>query len=114
MDRHPQFTLATLASGVSAVIPVWAQFARMAAERDCQNRIAPPRNPYTVHLSKLKSGLCAISHEIGHIKKGRSKSRIQAAPCTSTPRKAVSADISIIGKLANSRLCGLFEKMVRA
>ena len=83
MDRRQLLTLVTLASGVSAVSPVWAQFDlgkmldagkdlaksesltddevkaafdQMAAESDRQNRIAPSGNPYATRLNKLTAG----------------------------------------------------------
>ncbi len=185
MDRRKLLTLVTLASGVSAVSPVWAQFDlgkmldagkdlaksesltdaevkaafdQMAAESDRQNRIAPAGNPYAARLSKLTSGLgtydglkmnfkvyltpdinafamangtirvysglmdkftddevrYVIGHEIGHVKKGHSKARIQAALRTSALRNAVSASNSRAGTIANSQLGDLFEKVVRA
>ncbi len=45
-----------------------------------------------------------IGHEIGHVKKGHSKARIQAAL-----RNAVSASNSRAGAIANSQLGDLFE-----
>jgi metalloprotease len=185
MDRRQLLTLATLASGVSAVSPVWAQFDlgkmleagkdlgksesltdaevssyfdQMAEESDRQNKIAPPGSPYAARLTKLTSGLgtydglkmnfkvyltpeinafamangtirvysglmdkftddevrYVIGHEIGHVKHGHSKARIQAALRTSALRNAVSASNSRAGTLASSQLGDLFEKVVRA
>jgi len=175
MDRRQLLTLATLASGVSAVSPVWAQFDlgkmldagkdltksesltdaevssyfdQMAQESDRQNKIAPAGNPYASRLNKLTSGLgtydglkmnfkvyltpeinafamangtirvysglmdkftddevrYVIGHEIGHVKHGHSKARIQAALRTSALRNAVSASNSRAGALASSQL----------
>lgn len=185
MDRRQLLTLVTLASGVSAVSPVWAQFDlgkmldagkdlaksesltddevkaafdQMAAESDRQNRIAPAGNPYATRLNKLTAGLgtydglkmnfkvyltpdinafamangtirvysglmdkftddevrYVIGHEIGHVKKGHSKARIQAALRTSALRNAVSSSNSRAGAIADSQLGDLFEKVVRA
>lgn len=56
-----------------------------------------------------------IGHEMGHVKKGHSKARMQAALRTSAFRKAVSASNSNAGKVASSELIGgLFEKVIVA
>ncbi|CAN7384957.1 hypothetical protein [Acidovorax sp. LjRoot117] len=110
MDRHPQFTLATLASGVSAVSPVWRQFevgevlnagvdltrsgsqteapvsiyfVQLAAESDRVYRLALAGRLCGSRLSKL-TGLGTMAKE------GVSKGSIRAAQCTSTLRKAIS------------------------
>ena len=181
MDRHRLLTLVTLASGVSAVSPVWVQFDlgkmldagkdlarsesltdeevkssfdQMAAESDRQNRIAAAGSPYAARLSKLAAGLGSyeglnmnfkvyltpninafamangtirvnsglidqftddeVRYVIGHVKKGHSKARAQAALRTSALRNAVSASNSRAGAIANSQLGDLFEKVVRA
>lgn len=185
MDRRQLLTLATLASGVSAVSPVWAQFDlgrmleagkdlaksesltdeevksafdQMAADMDRQNRVAPAGSAYANRLSKLTSGLgthdglkmnfkvyetpeinafamangtirvysglmdkftddevrYVIGHEIGHVKQGHSKARIQAALRTSALRNAVASSNSKAGAIASSQLGDLFEKVVRA
>ncbi|WP_156372058.1 hypothetical protein [Acidovorax sp. Leaf78] len=111
MDRHPQLTLATLASGVNAVSPVCLQFelgevfdfgkdltqsgsqtdaevsnycGRMAAESNRLYRLALACRLCGSRLSKLTAGLGTTA------KKGVSKGSIQAAQCISTLRKAVS------------------------
>ena len=185
MDRRKLLTLVTLASGVSAVSPVWAQFDlgkmldagkdlakseslsdeelkstfdQMSAEMDRQNKVAPAGNPYSGRLGKLTSGLGSydglkmnfkvyltpevnafamangtirvysglmdkftddevryvIGHEIGHVKKGHTKARIQTALRTSALRNAVSASNGKAGAIASSQLGDLFEKVVRA
>ena len=185
MDRRKLLTLVTLASGVSAVSPVWAQFDlgkmldagkdlaksetlsdeelkntfdQMSAEMDRQNQVAPAGNAYAKRLTKLTSGLAThdglkmnfkvyltpeinafamangtirvysglmdkftddevryvIGHEIGHVKAGHTKARIQAAMRTSALRNAVSASNSRAGAIASSQLGDLFEKVVRA
>jgi len=185
MDRRKLLMLATLASGVSAVSPVWAQFDlgkmmdagkdlaksetlsdaelkstfdQMSDEMDRQNQVAPAGNPYAKRLTKLTSGLgthdglkmnfkvyltpeinafamangtirvysglmdkftddevrYVIGHEIGHVKAGHTKARIQTALRTSALRNAVSASNSKAGAIASSQLGDLFEKVVRA
>jgi putative metalloprotease len=185
MDRRQLLTLVTLASGVSAVSPVWAQFDlgrmleagkdlaksesltdeevksafdQMAADMDRRHRVAPAGSAYATRLTKLTSGLgthdglkmnfkvyetpeinafamangtirmysglmdkftddevrYVIGHEIGHVKKGHSKARIQAALRTSALRNAVASSNSKAGAIASSQLGDLFEKVVRA
>lgn len=185
MDRRKLLTLVTLASGVSAVSPVWAQFDlgkmldagkdlakseslsdeelkstfdQMSAEMDSQNQVAPAGNPYAKRLAKLTSGLgthdglkmnfkvyltpeinafamangtirvysglmdkftddevrYVIGHEIGHVKAGHTKARIQTALRTSALRNAVASSNSKAGAIASSQLGDLFEKVVRA
>ena len=185
MDRRKLLTLVTLASGVSAVSPVWAQFDlgkmldagkdlakseslsdeelkstfdQMSAEMDSQNQVAPAGNPYAKRLTKLTSGLgthdglkmnfkvyltpeinafamangtirvysglmdkftddevrYVIGHEIGHVKAGHTKARIQTALRTSALRNAVASSNSKAGAIASSQLGDLFEKVVRA
>mgnify|MGYP001262235294 CR=1 FL=1 len=55
-----------------------------------------------------------IGHEIGHVKMGHSKARIQAALRTSALRNAVASSTSKAGTIASSQLGDLFEKVVRA
>jgi putative metalloprotease len=55
-----------------------------------------------------------IGHEIGHVKAGHSKARMQAALRTSAMRSAVSATGGKAGMVADSQLGDLFEKVVRA
>lgn len=169
MDRRKLLTLVTLASGVSAVSPVWAQFDlgkmldagkdlakseslsdeelkstfdQMSAEMDSQNQVAPAGNPYAKRLTKLTSGLgthdglkmnfkvyltpeinafamangtirvysglmdkftddevrYVIGHEIGHVKAGHTKARIQTALRTSALRNAVASSNGKAGK----------------
>lgn len=185
MDRRKLLTLVTLASGVSAVSPVWAQFDlgkmldagkdlakseslsdeelkstfdQMSAEMDSQNQVAPAGNPYAKRLTKLTSGLgthdglkmnfkvyltpeinafamangtirvysglmdkftddevrYVIGHEIGHVKAGHTKARIQTALRTSALRNAVASSNGKAGAIASSQLGDLFEKVVRA
>jgi len=55
-----------------------------------------------------------IGHEIGHIKAGHSKKRMQVALTASGLRSAAAATDSKVGVLAQSQLGDLFEKVVRA
>jgi putative metalloprotease len=185
MNRREWIRLSILASGFSAVNPVWAgfdlglaigagqdlikaetisdadlkaYFDQVTKSMDAQNQVAPANNAYAKRLGKLTSGLTTydgfgmnfkvyqtdqinafamangtirvysglmdqfnddevryvIGHEMGHVKKGHSKARMQAALRTSALRKAVAANDSNIGRLAQSQLGGLFEKVVVA
>ena len=55
-----------------------------------------------------------IGHEIGHVKRGHTKARIQNALRTSALRNAVAAQGGKAGALAESQLGDLFEKSIRA
>ena len=55
-----------------------------------------------------------IGHEIGHVKAGHAKSRIQMAMRTTAMRSAAAATGGQIGMLADSQLGELFEQVVRA
>ena len=185
MNRRNLLTLSALASGISAVTPVWAQFNfgkileagqdlvkaeaitddelkgyfdQMASQLDQQNQIAPGSNPYGQRLSKMVAGLqnydglrlnfkvyitpqinafamangtiriysglmdnfsddevrYVIGHEIGHVKAGHSKARMQAALRTSALRKGIQSTNTRAGVLANTELGDLFEKVINA
>jgi putative metalloprotease len=185
MNRRNLLTLSALASGISAVTPVWAQFNfgkileagqdlvkaeaitddelkgyfdQMASQMDQQNQIAPGSNPYGQRLSKMVTGLqnydglrlnfkvyitpqinafamangtiriysglmdhfsddevrYVIGHEIGHVKAGHSKARMQAALRTSALRKGIQSTNTRAGALANTELGDLFEKVINA
>lgn len=55
-----------------------------------------------------------IGHEIGHVKAGHTKARIQTALRTSALRNAASASGGRAGALASSQLGDLFEKVIKA
>ncbi|HEX4880371.1 MAG TPA: M48 family metallopeptidase [Limnobacter sp.] len=55
-----------------------------------------------------------IGHEIGHVKAGHTKARIQTAMRTNALRQAASATGGKVGVLAESQLGDLFEQVVRA
>lgn len=55
-----------------------------------------------------------IGHEIGHVKSGHSKKRMQLALTASGLRSAAAATDSKAGALAQSQLGDLFEKVIRA
>lgn len=55
-----------------------------------------------------------IGHEIGHVKSGHSKARMQTALRTSALRKGVESSNTRVGALASSALGDLFEKVVKA
>lgn len=55
-----------------------------------------------------------IGHEIGHVKAGHTKARIQTAMRTSALREAASATGGNVSVLADSQLGDLFEKVIRA
>lgn len=55
-----------------------------------------------------------IGHEIGHVKNGHSKKRMQTALATSATQKAVASSGSKHAQLADSQLGDLFVKVVRA
>lgn len=55
-----------------------------------------------------------IGHEIGHVKAGHTKARIQTALRTSAFRNAASATGGRAGALASSQLGDLFEKVIKA
>jgi putative metalloprotease len=185
VNRRNLMTIALLASGISSVAPVWAQFNfgkvleagqdlakaesitdeelksyfdQMSAQMDQQNQVAPGSSPYAQRLSKMVVGLqnydklrlnfkvyltpqinafamangtirvysglmdqftddevrYVIGHEIGHVKSGHSKSRMQAALRTSALRKGVQASNTRAGTLANTELGDLFEKVINA
>lgn len=185
MNRRDLITLATLASGISAVSPVWAQFNfgkaleagqdlvkaesitdeelnkyfdQVTEQMDSQSSVAPGSNAYAKRLAKMVTGLqtydgmrlnfkvyvtpqinafamangtirvysglmdaftddevrYVIGHEIGHVKSGHSKSRMQAALRTSALRKGVESSNTRAGALASTELGNLFEKVVNA
>ncbi len=55
-----------------------------------------------------------IAHEIGHVKNGHSKKRMQAALRTSALQKGASAAGGTVGRIANSDLTAMFGKVVSA
>jgi putative metalloprotease len=55
-----------------------------------------------------------IGHEMGHIKFGHSKKRMQAALTTSALRDTLSAAGGKAAQLSDSELTGLFEQVVKA
>jgi len=185
MERRQLMTLLALASGVSAISPVWAAvdfgkvlqagsdlgkseslkdedlksyFDQMSADMDRRNKVAPAGSPYAGRLAKLTGGLSrydglalnykvymvpqvnafamangtvrvysglmdkftddevryVIGHEIGHVKSGHTKARMQTALRTSALRNAVGAAGGKAGAIADSQLGDLFEKVVRA
>jgi metalloprotease len=185
MNRRDIMIMSALASGVSAVSPVWAQFNlgkaldaakgmaaaqnisdeelkgyfdQMAADSDKRNPVAAPSSPYGQRIAKLSQGLQSydglnldikaymvkdvnafamangtirvfaglmdqfnddeiryvIGHEIGHVKAGHTKSRIQNAMRTSALRSAVSASGGKAATLAESQLGDLFEQVIKS
>jgi putative metalloprotease len=57
---------------------------------------------------------CVLGHEMGHVKLGHSKSRMQAALAASASRKAVASSGGRAGALADSDAGALMEKVVLA
>lgn len=185
MKRRQILFLSAVASGMSAVSPVWAQFNlgkaldagkdlaragsisdeelksyfdQMAADMDRKNKVASPNDPYGKRLAALASDLQSydglaldikaylvsdinafamangtirvfaglmdkftddevryvIGHEIGHVKAGHTKARIQTAMRTSALRNAASATGGKAAALAESQLGDLFEKVIKA
>ena len=55
-----------------------------------------------------------IGHEIGHVKSGHTKARIQMAMRTSALRNAAAATNGTVATLAESQLGELFEQVVKA
>ncbi len=55
-----------------------------------------------------------IGHEIGHVKNGHSKKRMQAELRTSALKKGASAVGGKVGRIANSELTNMFSKVVSA
>ncbi len=55
-----------------------------------------------------------IGHEIGHVKAGHSKKRMQAALRTSALKKGASATGGGIGRIADSELGDMFNKVISA
>ncbi|MEP7349213.1 MAG: M48 family metallopeptidase [Sphingorhabdus sp.] len=55
-----------------------------------------------------------IGHEIGHVKSGHSKKRMQTALRASAAQKAVGAAGGTVGRMASSELGDLFKKVVVA
>ena len=55
-----------------------------------------------------------IGHEIGHVKSGHTKARIQTAMRTSALKNAAAASGTKVGALADSQLGELFEKVIKA
>lgn len=55
-----------------------------------------------------------IGHEVGHVKAGHSKKRMQLALTASGLRSAAAATDSKVGAMASSQIGDLFEKVVRA
>jgi len=185
MNRRDLVSFTALASGLSAVSPVWAQFDfgkaldagkdlvkaesisdadlknyfdQVSAQMDSQSAVAPANNPYAQRLNKMVAGLqnhdglkmnfkvyltdqinafamangtirvysglmdqftddevrYVIGHEIGHVKSGHSKSRMQAALRTSALRKGVESSNTKAGVLASTELGDLAEKVIKA
>jgi putative metalloprotease len=185
MERRKLMTLVALASGVSAVSPVWAAvdfgkvlqagadlgkseslkdedlkkyFDQMSADMDRRNKVAAAGSPYASRLANLTSGLSrydglalnykvymtpqinafamangtvriysglmdkfsddevryVIGHEIGHVKAGHTKARMQTALRTSALRNAVGAAGGTAGAIADSQLGALFEQVIKS
>jgi metalloprotease len=185
MHRRQLMVLSSLAAGISAVNPVWAQFNlgkaleagkdlaksqsitdeelksyfdQMAADSDKRNKVATASDPYGKRIAALSSGLQSydglnldikaylvtdvnafamangtirvfaglmdkftddeiryvIGHEIGHVKAGHTKARIQNAMRTSALRNAAAAGGGNAAALAESQLGDLFEKVIKA
>jgi metalloprotease len=185
MNRRQLMLLSALASGVSAVSPVWAQFNlgkaldagkdlaksqtlsddelkayfdQMAADSDKRNPVAGANDPYGKRIAALAKGLDSyeglkldikaylvtdvnafamangtirvfaglmdkftddevryvIGHEIGHVKAGHTKARIQTAMRTSAMKNAAGAAGGTAATLAESQLGDLFEKVIKA
>ena len=185
MNRRDLISLAALASGISSVSPVWAQFNlgkaleagqdlakaesitdeelkkyfdQVSTQMDGQSSVAPASNAYAKRLTKMVTGLqnydglrlnfkvyltpqinafamangtirvysglmdqftddevrYVIGHEIGHVKAGHTKSRIQNAMRTSALRSAVSASGGKAATLAESQLGDLFEQVIKS
>jgi metalloprotease len=185
MNRRQLVLLGTIASGVSAVSPVWAQFDlnkaldagrgltkaqtlsdeelksyfdQMAADSDTKNKVAGPSDPFGKRLANLSKNLASydglaldikaylvtdvnafamangtirvfaglmdkftddeilyvIGHEIGHVKAGHTKARIQTALRTAALKDAASAAGGKTAILAESQLGDLFEKVIKA
>lgn len=185
MNRRQLMIFTSLAGGISAVNPVWAQFNlgkaldagkdlakaqnisdeelksyfdQMAADMDKKNPVAGLDDPYGKRVAALSAGLesydglqldikaylvkdinafamangtirifaglmekftddevrYVIGHEIGHVKAGHTKARIQTALRTSAFRNAASATGGRAGALASSQLGDLFEKVIKA
>ncbi len=185
MHRRQIMLLSALASGVSAVSPVWAQFNlgkaldagkdlaksqtlsdaelksyfdQMAAESDKKNPVAGPSDPYGKRVAALSQKLQSydglnldikaylvtdvnafamangtirifaglmdkftddevryvIGHEIGHVKAGHTKARIQTAMRTSALKNAAAATGGKASVLAESELGALFEQVIKA
>jgi metalloprotease len=55
-----------------------------------------------------------IGHEIGHVKAGHTKKRMQSALRVSAARKGAAAAGGTVGKIANSELGKLFEDVIAA
>jgi metalloprotease len=55
-----------------------------------------------------------IGHEIGHVKAGHSKKRMQTALRASALKKGASAAGGTVGRIANSELGDLFKKVVES
>lgn len=55
-----------------------------------------------------------IGHEIGHVKSGHTKARMQTALRTSALRNAVGAAGGTAGAIADSQLGALFEQVIKA
>jgi metalloprotease len=55
-----------------------------------------------------------IGHEIGHVKNGHSKKRMQAALRASALQKGASVAGGTVGRIANSELADMFGKVVSA
>jgi metalloprotease len=185
MNRRQVMLFGALASGVSAVSPVWAQFDlskaleagkglaksqnisdeelkayfdQMAADSDSKNKVATTTDPYGKRIANLSKDLATydglaldikaylvtdvnafamangtirifaglmdkftddevlyvIGHEIGHVKAGHTKARIQTAMRTAALKNAASAAGGKAAILAESELGDLFEKVVKA
>ncbi len=55
-----------------------------------------------------------IAHEIGHVKSGHTKKRMQSALRASAAKKGAAAAGGTAGRIATSELGGLFEKVIAA
>lgn len=92
---------------------------------DIKAYIAPEVNAFAMANGTIRvySGLMdqfsddeiryVVGHEIGHIKAGHTKARIQTAMRTSALRSAVASAGGTTGKLADSQLGNLFEQVIR-
>jgi metalloprotease len=107
---------------------------QMRDEMDRNNPVAGPKSPYGKRVAALSKGLAnydglnldikayevddeiryVIGHEIGHVKNGHTKKRMQGALQASAIRKGASAAGGTVGKIASGELGKLFENVIAA